>query len=114
MLDGGCTRVTDGGPTLNQHWFNVSITGTTFTRTTHCPVLNGCWPEGGATSLNWVSVLCVTCIVVTPHIAKHDALTSVEWMLASAGDSGPALIRNWISVVLTCSGHRYQLEGRGP
>ena len=39
ILYRGCTHITDGGPTLIQHWFKVSITGTM-----HCSVLTGCWP----------------------------------------------------------------------
>ena len=70
----------------------------------HCPVLNGCWPASGQ------CIVCPGCLVVTRCIAKYDALPSVEWMLASAGDGGTALLRHWVSVVLTRSGHRDQLE----
>ena len=67
--------------------------------------------NGGATlRRNWVSVLCVHLHCSHVHIAKQDELTIVEWMLASAGHGGPALNRHWVSVVLTCSGHRHQLE----
>ena len=34
---------------------------------------------------------------------QHESMSSVEWMLASAGDSGPALNRLWVGIVLTCS-----------
>ena len=77
-----------------------------------CSVLNGCWPAPAMQ--HWDDIGPVyrvsTCIVVMRYIAKHDALTNVEWMLASTGDGRPALNRSWVSVVLTCSGHRHQLE----
>ena len=86
ILDRGCTYITAGGPTISQHWFKVVITGTTFMRTTQDVLLSvdwmlaSAWDGGAALRRHWVSVSSVhgTCIVVTRHIAKHNALPMVE------------------------------------
>ena len=44
----------------------------------------------------------IVCICGHAAPSHHDSLPSVEWILASAGDCGPALNQHWVSIVLIC------------
>ena len=106
--------------TVGQHWADIGsvylcrptrhIVVTCPASKTYCPVLNVCRPAPATLAQHLTDVGLVLACALLRHWHQHKTLFSVEQLLAGAGDSGPALIRHWVSVVQTCSGHRYQPE----
>ena len=72
----------------------------------HRPVLNRCWPAPTTLAQHSTDIGSVSACTVWPHSRQNKALPGVDWMLASAGDGGPALNRNWV----TYSRHIHQLK----
>ena len=111
MLLRGCSGVTYGGPTLSR-CILCRLTGliviTRPASKTYCPVLNVCRPAPATLAQHLTNVGPMSACALLSHSHQHKTLLSIDQLLAGTSDRGPASIRHWVSVVLTCSGLRHQ------
>ena len=105
-----CSGVTDSGPTLIQHW----LCWLCYNWNNHYMHWNDVVPSSAMVAEHWTYVGKVYPVYVVHYRdttpGQHNSLSCVESTLASVGNGGPALNRHWISIMLTCSGHKHYLK----
>ena len=121
MMGRVCTGVTAPLQAMGQHWDSIGSMYGVYDYTAHCtevcpaskmpcPISNRCWPAPAMLAQHLAVIGSVSACTLWAHWHQHEALLGVAWVMAGAGDDGPALNLRWVSVMLTCSGHRHQLE----
>ena len=63
-----------------------------------CQGLNRYWPVPARLAQHLADNGSVSACTLWTHHRQQKALSSVEWLLARAGDDGPALNRHWVDV----------------